>query len=45
MTRAIVKKMLDRPIARLKNGAETGLYVEALRDLFGVRSGPSSERP
>jgi glutamyl-tRNA reductase len=37
MTRAIVKKMLDRPIARLKNGADTGLYLEALEDLFQVR--------
>ena len=38
MTRAIVKKMLDRPIARLKDGADAGLYMEALEDLFGVRS-------
>ncbi len=37
MTRAIVKKMLDRPIARLKDGADTGLYLEALEDLFEVR--------
>lgn len=44
MSRAIVKKMLDRPIARLKDGADSGLYVEALRDLFGVRPGPSRER-
>ena len=40
MTRAIVKKMLDRPIARLKDGADTGLYMEALEDLFEVRSSP-----
>jgi glutamyl-tRNA reductase len=40
MTRAIVKKMLDRPIARLKDGADTSLYVEALEDLFEVRSSP-----
>jgi hypothetical protein len=40
MTRAIVKKMLDRPIARLKDGADTGLYMEALQDLFEVRSSP-----
>jgi glutamyl-tRNA reductase len=44
MSRAIVKKMLDRPIARLKNGADAGLYVEALRDLFAVRPRPSRER-
>ena len=36
MTAAIVKKMLDRPIARLKDGADTGLYMEALQDLFDV---------
>jgi glutamyl-tRNA reductase len=40
MTRAIVKKMLDRPIARLKNGADPGLYMEALGDLFEVRRRP-----
>jgi glutamyl-tRNA reductase len=44
MTRAIVKKMLDRPIARLKDGADTGLYMEALEDLFEVRSSPSRKR-
>jgi glutamyl-tRNA reductase len=44
MTRAIVKKMLDRPIARLKDGHDTGLYLEALQDLFGVRSTPSERR-
>lgn len=44
MSRAIVKKMLDRPIARLKNGADAGLYVEALRDLFEARPRPSRER-
>ena len=38
MTAAIVKKMLDRPIARLKDGADKGLYMEALEDLFDVRS-------
>jgi glutamyl-tRNA reductase len=37
MTSAIVKKMLDRPIARLKDGAEPGLYIEAVEDLFDVR--------
>ncbi|HEU5321567.1 MAG TPA: glutamyl-tRNA reductase, partial [Methylomirabilota bacterium] len=42
MTRAIVKKMLDRPIARLKDGADTGLYMEALEDLFEVRGGSRS---
>jgi hypothetical protein len=36
--------MLDRPIARLKDGHDTGLYLEALQDLFGVRGQPS-ERP
>jgi glutamyl-tRNA reductase len=36
MTAAIVKKMLDRPIARLKDGADKGLYMEALEDLFDV---------
>jgi glutamyl-tRNA reductase len=36
MTDAIVKKMLDRPIARLKNGADKGLYMEALQDLFDI---------
>src|SRR3972149_6757904 len=30
MTRAIVKKMLDRPIARLKDGADAAPYVDAL---------------
>jgi len=44
MSRAIIKKMLDRPIARLKDDANTGAYVEALRDLFGVRPRPSRER-
>jgi glutamyl-tRNA reductase len=38
MTAAIVKKMLDRPIARLKNGHDKGLYMEALQDLFGVQA-------
>ncbi|MGH2671312.1 MAG: glutamyl-tRNA reductase, partial [bacterium] len=36
MTAAIVKKMLDRPIARLKDGADKGLYMEALQDLFDL---------
>ena len=36
MTAAIVKKMLDAPIARLKDGADKGLYMEALEDLFDV---------
>jgi glutamyl-tRNA reductase len=36
MTASIVKKMLDRPIARLKDGADKGLYMEALQDLFDV---------
>jgi glutamyl-tRNA reductase len=42
MTAAIVKKMLDRPIARLKDGADKGLYMEALEDLFDVH--PASAR-
>jgi glutamyl-tRNA reductase len=42
MTAAIVKKMLDRPIARLKEGADKGLYMEALQDLLDVH--PSSGR-
>jgi glutamyl-tRNA reductase len=42
MTAAIVKKMLDRPIARLKNGSDKGLYMEALQDLFDVH--PEGER-
>jgi glutamyl-tRNA reductase len=36
MTGAIVKKMLDRPISRLKDGTDTGLYMEALQDLFDI---------
>ncbi|MEE8347809.1 MAG: glutamyl-tRNA reductase [Dehalococcoidia bacterium] len=44
MTRAIVKKMLDRPIARLKNGADADAYMEALQDLFEVRRSPSGRR-
>ena len=36
MTAAIVKKMLDRPIARLKDGADKALYMDALQDLFDV---------
>jgi glutamyl-tRNA reductase len=43
MTAAIVKKMLDRPIARLKDGADKGLYMEALQDLFDVH--PSATHP
>ena len=43
MTSAIVKKMLDRPIARLKNGSDKGLYMEALEDLFDVH--PTGARP
>jgi glutamyl-tRNA reductase len=45
MTAAIVKKMLDRPIARLKDGADKAFYMDALQDLFDVPSnrpaGPS----
>jgi glutamyl-tRNA reductase len=43
MTSAIVKKMLDRPIARLKDGADKGLYMEALEDLFDIH--PTATRP
>ena len=39
MTTAIVKKMLDRPISRLKDGADKGLYMEALQDLFDAKPG------
>ena len=44
MTQAIVKKMLDRPIARLKDGHDAGLYMEALQDLFEVQSGTPARR-
>ena len=44
MTAAIMKKMLSRPIARLKDGADKGLYMEALEDLFGLH-GASGQRP
>ena len=37
MTSAIVKKMLDSPIAHLKNGTDKGLYMEALQELFDVQ--------
>jgi glutamyl-tRNA reductase len=44
MSRAIVKKMLDRPIARLKDNLSPGsdLYIEALQDMFAAR--PSTPR-
>ncbi len=45
MTQAIVKKLLDRPIARLKDGADPGLYMEALEDLFDVHSSGRRARP
>jgi glutamyl-tRNA reductase len=46
MTEAIVKKMLDRPIERLKDGAEDGQYMEALEDLFGLpTTRPRQSRP
>ena len=44
MTAAIMKKLLSRPIARLKDGADKGLYMEALEDLFGLH-GASGQRP
>jgi glutamyl-tRNA reductase len=45
MTAAIVKKMLDRPIARLKDGADKGLYMEALEDLFDVHPSGNTRPP
>jgi glutamyl-tRNA reductase len=45
MTAAIVKKMLDAPIARLKNGADKGLYMEALEHLFDVKPAGISRPP
>jgi glutamyl-tRNA reductase len=45
MTEAIVKKLLDRPIARLKDGADKGLYMEALEDLFDVQPNARRARP
>jgi glutamyl-tRNA reductase len=45
MTAAIVKKMLDRPIARLKDGADKGLYMEALQDLFDVQPNLAHPQP
>jgi hypothetical protein len=36
--------MLSRPIARLKDGADKGLYMEAVEDLFGLH-GASGQRP
>ncbi len=37
MTEAIVNKMLDGPIARLKSGAHRSRYVEAIEDLFNIQ--------
>jgi glutamyl-tRNA reductase len=48
MTAAIVKKMLDRPIARLKNGPHNDRYLDALQDLFNLPLGDPGadvERP
>jgi glutamyl-tRNA reductase len=45
MTQAIVKKLLDRPITRLKAGADSGLYMEALEDLFDVHSNGRRAHP
>jgi glutamyl-tRNA reductase len=45
MTGAIVKKMLDRPITRLKNGVDKALYMEALEDLFDVQAGRARGAP
>ncbi len=36
MTAAIVNKLLHRPIARLKDGADIALYREVVADLFGL---------
>jgi glutamyl-tRNA reductase len=44
MSRAMIKKMLDRPIARLKNGASADTYLDAMWDLFGARPQPSREQ-
>src|SRR5437870_1120889 len=41
MTAAIVKKMPDRPIARLKDGVDKGLYMEALEDLCDLPTAQS----
>jgi glutamyl-tRNA reductase len=41
MSRAIVKKILHRPIARLKSeGGDGERYVAALRDLFALGEHP-----
>lgn len=45
MTNAIVKKMLDRPIARLKDGADKALYMDALQDLFDVHPKRGNRSP
>lgn len=46
MSQALVKKMLDRPIARLKDNLSPGsdLYIEALQDLFAARPFSSRSR-
>jgi glutamyl-tRNA reductase len=44
MTAAIVKKMLNRPIARLKDGADKSLYMQALEDLFDLHRA-TGQRP
>jgi glutamyl-tRNA reductase len=36
MSQAIVKKMLDRPISRLKDGEDNGFYVQVVEDLFDL---------
>jgi glutamyl-tRNA reductase len=36
MTAAIVKKILHKPVSRLKEGTDGELYVEAARELFGL---------
>ena len=36
LTAAIVKKLLHNPTSRLKEGADGELYVEAVRELFGL---------
>ena len=36
---------IDNEIARLKDGADLGLYIEALEDLFDVRPQHPRTRP
>jgi hypothetical protein len=46
MSEAIIHKLLDRPISRLKDGADKGRLMEAMEDLFGVQADhPRRARP